>query len=173
MFGIGSTELIIIILIALVVLGPSKLPQVMRTVGKALGEFKRLSTDVKSTLDAEVRRIEDDERKQTAKKPKKAKKKAAAKPVAEPEARIAPPGPEPEALPVQAESPAVKEPVAKSKPEEVSEPSLQPEPPSPEVEYVEDLDEQPDDVLARAFKKAGREKAGEPDGDGSKGGEGA
>lgn len=74
MFGIGTTELLIIILVALVVLGPSKLPEIMKAMGKGIAEFKRLSTDVKSTLDAEVTRAEREEkRKEKVLAEKKAK----------------------------------------------------------------------------------------------------
>jgi sec-independent protein translocase protein TatB len=62
MFGIGSTELLIIAVIALLVMGPAKLPQVMRTLGKGLAEFRRLSGDVKTTLETEVTRMEEEER---------------------------------------------------------------------------------------------------------------
>jgi sec-independent protein translocase protein TatB len=59
MFGIGTTELLVILVVALIVIGPSKLPDVMRTIGKGLAEFRRVSTDVKSTLETEVRRAEE------------------------------------------------------------------------------------------------------------------
>ena len=39
MFGIGSTELLVILVVALLVLGPKNLPQIARTIGKAMGEF--------------------------------------------------------------------------------------------------------------------------------------
>jgi len=68
MFGIGTTELLVILVVALIVIGPSKLPDVMRTIGKGLAEFRRVSTDVKSTLEAEVQRAEDTKRKDEAKK---------------------------------------------------------------------------------------------------------
>jgi len=54
--------------VALIVIGPSKLPDVMRTIGKGLAEFRRVSTDVKSTLEAEVQRADDAKRKEEAKK---------------------------------------------------------------------------------------------------------
>lgn len=60
MFGIGSTELIIIIIVALIVIGPQKLPEMMRAVGKGLAEFKRVGQDVKDTLDREVKQAEQD-----------------------------------------------------------------------------------------------------------------
>ncbi|GAB6176064.1 hypothetical protein JCM16814_09550 [Desulfobaculum senezii] len=67
MFGIGSTELLLILGIALLVIGPKKLPQMARSLGKAMGEFKRVSNDVKRTIDAEVDRVEKQEQTSRAK----------------------------------------------------------------------------------------------------------
>ncbi len=58
MFGIGTTELLVIMVVALIVLGPSKLPQIARSLGKAFGEFKRMSTDLQRTINLEVERQE-------------------------------------------------------------------------------------------------------------------
>jgi len=56
MFGsIGGTELLLILVIALLVFGPRKLPDLGRTVGKAMAEFRRASNDFKSTLEREIR----------------------------------------------------------------------------------------------------------------------
>lgn len=68
MFGIGSTELLVILVVALIVIGPSKLPDIMRTLGKGMAEFRRMSTDVKSTLEAEVDRADREQRQAEAKK---------------------------------------------------------------------------------------------------------
>ena len=68
MFGIGSTELLVILVVALIVIGPSKLPDIMRTLGKGMAEFKRMSNDVKSTLDAEIERADREDRQAEAKK---------------------------------------------------------------------------------------------------------
>ncbi|MFW6179057.1 MAG: twin-arginine translocase TatA/TatE family subunit, partial [Desulfohalobiaceae bacterium] len=53
MFGIGTTEVLVILVVALLVIGPSKLPDVARSLGKGLAEFKRMSSDVKRTIDLE------------------------------------------------------------------------------------------------------------------------
>jgi Tat protein translocase TatB subunit len=54
MFGIGLPELVIIIIVALLVVGPARLPEVARSLGKALGEFRRLADDVKETIEREM-----------------------------------------------------------------------------------------------------------------------
>lgn len=68
MFGIGSTELLVILVVALIVIGPSKLPDLMKTLGKGMAEFRRMSTDVKSTLEAEVDRADREHKQAEAKK---------------------------------------------------------------------------------------------------------
>jgi sec-independent protein translocase protein TatB len=51
---LGTTELLVIAVVALILFGPRKLPEIGRTVGKALGEFKRASDDFKRTWEYEV-----------------------------------------------------------------------------------------------------------------------
>jgi sec-independent protein translocase protein TatB len=67
MFGIGSTELVIIVIVALIAVGPSKLPQLMRSVGKGLAELRSVGGDVKQTLEREVDRAEQETRRTKAK----------------------------------------------------------------------------------------------------------
>jgi len=56
MFGpIGFPELMIILVVALIVFGPRKLPELGRSLGRSLNEFKRASNELKQTLDDEIR----------------------------------------------------------------------------------------------------------------------
>ncbi|MFH0993909.1 MAG: twin-arginine translocase TatA/TatE family subunit [Pseudomonadota bacterium] len=52
MFGIGMQELILVLVVALIILGPKKLPDVAKSLGKALNEFKRATSDIKESLEA-------------------------------------------------------------------------------------------------------------------------
>jgi len=55
MFGpIGGPELFLILIIALIVFGPRKLPEVGKSMGKMLVEFRRASTDFKRTIEGEI-----------------------------------------------------------------------------------------------------------------------
>lgn len=55
MFGtLGGPELFLILVIALIVFGPSRLPDIGKSMGKMLGEFRKASSDFKRTLEEEV-----------------------------------------------------------------------------------------------------------------------
>jgi TatA/E family protein of Tat protein translocase len=54
--GLGTNELILILIVALVIFGPRKLPQLSRSLGKSLADFKRASEDFKQTWEKEVER---------------------------------------------------------------------------------------------------------------------
>jgi TatA/E family protein of Tat protein translocase len=63
MFGsIGMPELIIILVIALIIFGPRKLPELGKSLGRSLNEFKRASTDLQNTLEQEIRLEEQKEK---------------------------------------------------------------------------------------------------------------
>src|SRR3954465_2118928 len=53
--SIGMPELIIIFVIALIIFGPRKLPELGRSLGKSIAEFKKASNELKSTLEEEIR----------------------------------------------------------------------------------------------------------------------
>jgi sec-independent protein translocase protein TatA len=56
MFGsIGMPELIIILVIALIIFGPRKLPELGRSLGRSINEFKKASNELRSTLEEEIR----------------------------------------------------------------------------------------------------------------------
>ncbi len=54
MFGLGMPEILMILAIALIVIGPKKLPDLAKTLGRAMGEFKRSAQDFKQSLDVET-----------------------------------------------------------------------------------------------------------------------
>ncbi|MBR5883059.1 MAG: twin-arginine translocase subunit TatB [Mailhella sp.] len=92
MFGIGSTELLVILVVALLVLGPKNLPKIAHTIGRAMGEFRRVSTEFQRTLNTEIA-IDDEKKKAQERKAAKAAEKAKAEaeaPKAETAAEAAP-----------------------------------------------------------------------------------
>ncbi len=51
MFGIGMPEMLLILAIALIVIGPKKLPDLAKSIGRAFGEFKRATAELKDSID--------------------------------------------------------------------------------------------------------------------------
>lgn len=54
MFGIGMPELLLILAVALIVIGPKKLPDLAKSLGRAMGEFKRATNDLKQSIEQET-----------------------------------------------------------------------------------------------------------------------
>ena len=91
MFGIGMPELMVILVVALVVLGPKRLPEIARALGKGLAEFRRATSDVSDELqkaqlavEAEARAAETARREADAARREAASKTATAVPAAGP-----------------------------------------------------------------------------------------
>jgi Tat protein translocase TatB subunit len=53
-FGIGTGELLLILIVALLVLGPKRLPEIARSLGKGMAEFRRASSEFQRTLTASL-----------------------------------------------------------------------------------------------------------------------
>jgi TatA/E family protein of Tat protein translocase len=58
MFGLGIPELMVIFVIALVVFGPKRLPDLGKALGRGIAEFKKASQEVKESIESEMRNAE-------------------------------------------------------------------------------------------------------------------
>lgn len=121
MFGIGTTEILVILVVALIVLGPKSLPKVARTLGKGLAEFRRVSTDFQRTINTEIALDEHEKEKKAAEKKIFGDENSKAEATSSPETAEAQPAQEPTGnlavAPDNAEPQPAAEPVASTKTE--------------------------------------------------------
>ncbi len=92
MFGIGMPELLLILALALIVIGPKKLPDIAKALGRGLGEFRKATEEFKNTINTEAQTNEAREQIEKA-------------------GKLTPPGAE-TVTPEQTENPSVSEPEA-------------------------------------------------------------
>ncbi len=58
--SLGMQEILFILALALLIFGPKKLPEIGKTLGRGIGEFRKATTDLKRSLEREVNSIQDD-----------------------------------------------------------------------------------------------------------------
>lgn len=104
---IGFPEMLIILVVALIVFGPRKLPELGRSLGRSLSEFKRASNELRHTLDQEIRL--EDQKDQKAAAPSPGKGPATEGPGARPASSV----PESEAAPEKLRSESAPETIAR------------------------------------------------------------
>lgn len=63
MFGIGTAEILIVLVIALLLLGPKEIPKIARTLGRGLRELERAKDELKQTIEFEAEKDEADSKK--------------------------------------------------------------------------------------------------------------
>jgi len=54
MFGIGTTELMVILILALIILGPKKLPELAKSLGRSMSELRRVTDELRETVEEEM-----------------------------------------------------------------------------------------------------------------------
>ena len=129
MFGIGTTEFLVIIVVAILVLGPEHLPRIMRTFTKVMSDFRRVSTDFQRTINLEANQ-EEWQREQAAMASKKKKKKKKPVPPAENDATEATREQDGPADGLAAEKPSAPHPDAPSLAKKSDTPKVSPESPA-------------------------------------------
>ncbi len=67
MFGIGTTEILIVLVIALLLLGPKEIPKIARTIGRGMRELERAKDELKESIELEAEKDEADSKKSAQK----------------------------------------------------------------------------------------------------------
>jgi sec-independent protein translocase protein TatB len=98
MFGMSGTELAIVFVVALLLLGPTKLPELARSVGKGLRDFRRATDDLRNSVESEIYRMDEE------KPPMPPAPQAPESPAGKLAADVAQPAPSP--APIEAAKPA-------------------------------------------------------------------
>lgn len=130
MFDIGASELLLIVIVAILVIGPKDMPLAMRTAGRWIGKVRKVSSHFRSGIDAMVREaeLEDMEKKWKAQNEAIMKKTASSSEAANGEPVMTGPPPEAENAAVEASGP---DPMADDPPPPPAAPAQSPELPLP------------------------------------------
>lgn len=67
MFGIGTSEILVVLLIALIVLGPKEIPKVARTMGRIMNNLQKAKEDLRHAIDVEIEQTQDGDKAQNSK----------------------------------------------------------------------------------------------------------
>src|SRR2546428_12996968 len=67
--NLGFSEMVFIFLLALIIFGPKKLPEIGRQIGRALNEFRRASNEVKAQIESEISQLDEEPQRQTVRPP--------------------------------------------------------------------------------------------------------
>jgi len=89
MFNVGMPELVVILVVALIVLGPKRLPEVARTLGKAMAEFRKATSGISQELDNARAMLEEEARKASDPTPNRIAAAAGTQPKSDPPAPAA------------------------------------------------------------------------------------
>lgn len=87
MFGIGMPELLVILTVALIVLGPKRLPELARTLGRAMAEFRKATSGLTQEIESARSMLEEEARRASEPPPNKIAPAAGTEPKKSPAAR--------------------------------------------------------------------------------------
>jgi TatA/E family protein of Tat protein translocase len=132
MFGpLGVPEMLFILVLALLIFGPKRLPELGRTIGRAMGEFRRASTDLRRTLNNELALEDETPRRPQAAVPPRPAAAPPARPATPPSGAAAPGPPAPPPVPAPAAGGAPRAAGPEAAPPVAPEPATEPAAPAP------------------------------------------